>query len=54
MKTAKQIKVNNRVCTVIACTDCGAVNLTNTGINTKTTQQATQRACKSCGRLPIS
>ena len=54
MKTAKQIKVNNRVHTVIACTDFGAINHTNTGINTKITEQVTQRACKACGRLPIS
>ena len=56
MKTAKQIKVNNRVRTIITCSDCGATTHTNTGINTKTAQQAIERSCKTCSptQLPLN
>ena len=55
MKTAKQIKVNNRVRTIITCNNCGATTFTNTGIHTKTTQQAIQRSCGTCSpkQLPL-
>ena len=48
MKTAKQIKVNNRVKTVIECTLCGATTSVNSGIDTKTAKKAFERACKAC------
>ena len=48
MKTATQIKENNRVRTIITCSNCGATTFTNTGIDTKTTQQAIQRSCGTC------
>jgi len=48
MKTAKQIKVNNRVKTVIECTLCGATTSVNSGIDTKTAKKAIERACKAC------
>ena len=48
MKTAKQIKANNRVRTVIECINCGATTYTNNGINSKTSQRAIQRSCKIC------
>jgi len=48
MKKANQIKENNRVRTIITCSDCGATTFTNTGIDTKTTQQAIQRSCGTC------
>ena len=56
MKTANQIKENNRVRTVITCSDCGATTFTNTGIDTKTTQKAIQRSCKTCSttQLPLN
>ena len=55
MKTAKQIKVNNRVRTIITCSHCGATTFTNTRIDTKTTQQAIQRSCGTCSpkELPL-
>ena len=56
MKTAKQIKVNNRVRAVITCSDCGATTHINAGINTKTAQQAIERSCKTCSptQLPLN
>ena len=48
MTTAKQIKVNNRVRTVITCSDCGAVTHTDSSIDTKSTKKAIARACKAC------
>jgi len=48
MKKANQIKENNRVRTIITCSHCGATTFTNTGIDTKTSQQAIQRPCKTC------
>ena len=48
MKTARQIIVNNRVCTVIKCNNCGALTFTNSGIATKTSQRAIQRSCRAC------
>ena len=56
MKTAQQVKVNNRVRTVITCSDCGANSHVNAGINAKTTKQAIERACKTCNptQLPLN
>ena len=48
MKTAKQTKVNNRVRTVITCSECGATTYVKTSIESKTAQNAIQRACKTC------
>ena len=48
MKTAKEIKVGNRVRTVIECTLCGATTFTNTGIDTKTSKDAIKRSCGAC------
>ena len=48
MKTAKQIKVNNRVQTVIECSDCGTTTKTNAGMDTKTSKQAIERPCGTC------
>jgi len=55
MKTAKQIKAKNRVRTIITCSDCGTTTFTNTGTETKTTQQALQRSCSTCSpkQLPL-
>tara|TARA_B100000073_G_scaffold166988_1_gene138235 strand:+ start:3146 stop:3490 length:345 start_codon:yes stop_codon:yes gene_type:complete len=51
MKTAKQIKVNNRVKTVIECSVCGATTKTNAGMDTKTSKQAIERPCGTC--IPV-
>lgn len=51
MKTAKQIKVKNRVRTVITCSECGATIFVNNSIDSKTAQKAIQRACKTCQPL---
>ena len=48
MKTAKEIKVNNRVRTVIECSLCSARTHTNAGINTKTSKAAIERSCGAC------
>ena len=55
MKTAKQIKVNNRVETVIECTLCGATTSVKAGIDTKTAKKAIERSCKACSptQLPL-
>lgn len=47
MKKAKQIKVDNRVRTVIECTLCGATTYVKAGINTKSSKAAIERSCGS-------
>ena len=51
MKTAKQIKANNRVRTVMTCSDCGATTFVKASIESKSAQKAIQRACKTCQPL---
>ena len=48
MKTAKEIKVENRSHTQLTCTSCGAVTHVKAGIGTKTTRDALERHCGSC------
>ena len=48
MKKAKQIKVDNKVRTVIECTLCGATTYVKAGINTKRSKAAIERSCGSC------
>ena len=48
MKTAKQIKVNNRVETVIQCTLCGTTTTLKAGIDTKSDKAAIGRRCGGC------
>ena len=48
MKTAKQIKLNNRVRTVITCSECGATTFVNGAIDTKESKNAIRRAFKIC------
>ena len=48
MKKAKQIKVDNRVRTVIECTLCGATTYVKAGINTKSSKAAIERSCGPC------
>ena len=48
MKTATQIKENNRVRTIITCSHCGATTHINAGINTKTAKEAIERSCGTC------
>ena len=48
MKRAREIKVNNRVRTVLECPSCGATTYVNAGIDTKTAQTAIERSCKVC------
>ena len=48
MKHAREIKVDNRVRTVIKCQSCGATTYVNAGIDTKTAKAAMERTCKVC------
>ena len=48
MKKAKEIKVNNRVRTIIECSLCGATTHTNAGIDTVTSKAAFERSCGAC------
>ena len=50
MKTAKEIKINNRTRTVIKCTLCGATTHVQCGIDTKRSKAAIARFCGSCSR----
>ena len=52
MKIAKEIKVNNRVRTVIECSLCDATTHTNAGINAKTSKAALERSCGAC--MPLN
>ena len=57
MKTAKEIKINNRTRTVIECTLCGATTHVKAGIDTKTSKDAIKRSCGACSapqNLPIN
>ena len=57
MKKAKEIKVNNRVRTVIECQSCGATTHVNAGMDTKRSKAAIARSCKACKppqNLPIN
>jgi len=57
MKTAVEIRVDNRVRTVIKCSSCGATSFVKAGIDAKTSKAAIQRYCKSCSppqNLPIN
>lgn len=48
MKTAKEIKVENRTHTQLTCTSCGAVTHVKAGIGTKTAKDALERRCGTC------
>ena len=48
MKTAKEVKINNRTYTELHCTSCGAATRVKAGLATKTTRQAMARRCGSC------
>ena len=48
MKTARQVKVNNRTITILTCTNCGHETKPVGGINTKRVQEAMNRSCKAC------
>ena len=48
MKTAKQVKVDNRTITIVTCTQCGAETKPVGAINTKRVQKAISRPCKTC------
>ena len=48
MKTAKEIKVNSRIRTVIECSLCGATTHTKAGIDTATSKAALERSCGAC------
>ena len=50
MKTAKEIKVNNRTRTVIECSLCGAKTRIKGRIDTKRSKAAIERSCGSCSR----
>ena len=50
MKTGKEIKVNNRVRTVIECSLCGATTHVQGGIDTKKSKTVIARFCGSCSR----
>ena len=57
MKEAKEIKVNNRVRTVIECQHCGATTHVKAGIDSKRSKVAIERSCKACQppqNLPIN
>ena len=59
MKKAKEIKVNNRVRTVIECQHCGATTHVKAGIDSKSKRSkvAIERSCKACQppqNLPIN
>ena len=57
MKKAKEIKLNNRVRTVIECQHCGATTHVKAGINSKRSKSAIERSCKACQppqNLPIN
>jgi len=57
VKTAKEIKVNNRVRTVMECTSCGATTFVNAKVYTKTAKAAIERSCRACNppqNLPIN
>ena len=51
MKTAKQIKTNNRVQTVSECTVCGSKTSIKAGIDTKTGKDAIERPCGKCNPI---
>ena len=48
MKTAKQIKVDNRTTTIITCDNCGKETQVKASIDTKTVSKALERSCSSC------
>ena len=48
MKTAVEIKVDNRVRTVIKCSSCGATSFVKARIDTKTSEAAIERSCGAC------
>ena len=48
MNTAVEIKVDNRVRTVIKCSSCGATSFVKAGIDTKTSEAAVERSCGAC------
>ena len=50
MKTAKQIKINNRTRTVIECSLCGATTRIKGRIDTKRSKAAIESSCGSCSR----
>ena len=50
MKTAKEIKVENRTHTQLTCTSCGAVTHVKAGIGTKTAKDALDRRCGPVSR----
>jgi len=51
MKTATQIKVNNRVQTVIECSLCGAITSVKATMDTRTARKAIQRPCGTCNPI---
>ena len=48
MKTAKEIKVDNRIRTVLECTLCGSTTYVKARIDTKTSKDAIERSCRAC------
>ena len=50
MKTAKEIKVNNRTRTVIECSLCDAITRIKGSIDSKRSKAAFERSCGSCSR----
>ena len=52
MKTAKEIKVVNRIRTVLECTLCGSTTYVKAGMDTKTSKDALERSCTHCRPRP--
>ena len=48
MKTAKEIKVDNRIRTVLECTLCGSTTYVKARIDAKTSKDAIERSCRAC------
>ena len=48
MKTAREIRIDNRVATVIECSLCGATTRVKASIGTETSKRAIQRPCRAC------
>ena len=48
MKTAKEIKIDNRTYTVLECTNCGATTRVVGKLGSKKARVAQERACATC------
>ena len=48
MKTAKEIKLNNQIYTVLECQACGATTRVKGKVNSNGSIAARERSCRSC------